>query len=200
MNSAPMSIGLTGGIGSGKSTVATLFAGLGATVIDSDAIARALTAPGGAAIDALRRAFGPEFIDADGAMDRDKMRALAFSDTAAKQRLEGILHPLIAEQTLAQSRIDPECVKIFDVPLLVESAHWRARVDRVCVVDCREEVQIERVMKRSGWTVDAVRAVIARQASRRQRRAAADDIIFNDAISLADLASQVEILWQRLCA
>ncbi|WP_418316727.1 dephospho-CoA kinase [Piscinibacter sakaiensis] len=195
----PLRIGLTGGIGSGKSTVASLLAGHGAAVIDSDAIARRLTEPGGAAIDALRSAFGPQFIDDSGALDRDRMRALVFSDTSAKQRLEQILHPLIFEQTEQQSRLSAESVKVFDVPLLVESKHWRKRVDRVWVVDCLEQTQVERVVSRSGWTTDAVHAVLGRQASRAQRRAAADDVIFNDGIGLDQLARQVEQLWRRLC-
>ncbi len=195
----PLRIGLTGGIGSGKSSVAKLLAGHGAVVIDSDAIARQLTEPGGAAIDALRRIFGNDFIDASGALDRARMRTLAFSDSTAKQRLEQVLHPLIAAETEAQSARNPDAVKVFDVPLLVESQHWRKRVDRVCVVDCREETQIDRVVKRSAWTAKSVRAVIDRQASRAERRAAADDIVFNDGISLDQLAAQVERLWRSLC-
>lgn len=194
--SPPVKIGLTGGIGSGKSTVAAVFASLGAVVIDSDAIARSLTAPGGAAIEALRQAFGADFIDATGALDRDRMRALAFSDADAKQRLEAILHPLIGAQTLAQSQAHPDAPLVFDVPLLVESGSWRARVDRVCVVDCREDTQVQRVTARSGWTDDAVRAVIARQATRARRRAAADAVIYNDGIDLDTLAAQARALWQ----
>ncbi len=196
----PLRIGLTGGIGSGKSTVAGMFASLGAEVIDSDAIARRLTEPGGAAIEALRQSFGADFIDADGALDRQRMRELAFSDASAKRRLEAILHPLIGEQTAAQSRLKPDSVLIFDVPLLVESRTWRARVDRVCVVDCREALQVQRVMARSGWTAEAVRAVLDRQASRAERRAAADDVLFNDNVSLSELSAQVHRLWQHIMA
>ncbi len=196
----PLRIGLTGGIGSGKSTVAQVFASLGAVVIDSDAIARQLTEPGGAAIDALRRGFGDEFIDPTGALDRQRMRTLAFSDGDAKRRLEQILHPLIGAQTMARSRAHPDAVLVFDVPLLVESRSWRKRVDRVCVVDCSEDLQVQRVTTRSGWTIEAVRSVIARQASRAQRRAAADDVIFNDGIGIDELSSQATAWWQRVCA
>ena len=198
-NLPPLRIGLTGGIGSGKSTVAAALAELGAVVIDSDAIARCLTEPGGAAIEALRLEFGAEFIDGAGALDRQKMRRLAFSNASAKRRLELILHPLIGAQTLAQSRDHPDSVLVFDVPLLVESRHWRKRVDRVFVIDCRESLQIQRVTARSGWTIDAVEAVIARQASRAERRAASDDVIFNDGIDLDELVAQVRVLWKIVC-
>jgi dephospho-CoA kinase len=194
----PLRLGLTGGIGSGKSTVATMLAARGACVIDSDAIARSLTLPGGAAIDALRLAFGAHFIDATGALDRERMRTLAFSDPLAKQRLECILHPMIAERTLAQTLLAPGATLVYDVPLLVESGRWRERVDRILVVDCREVVQVERVMQRSGWDRAAVEAVLNRQASRAQRRAVADDLIFNDGIHLDELAAQVDWLWNRL--
>ncbi len=196
----PLRIGLTGGIGSGKSTVAAVFATLGAVVIDSDAIARRLTEPGGAAIDALRHEFGTDFIDASGALDRQRMRTLAFSDPDAKRRLELILHPLIATQTMEQSRLHQDAVLVFDVPLLVESKTWRKRVDRVCVVDCGEGLQVQRVTARSGWTIEAVRSVIARQASRAQRRAAADDVIFNEGIDIDGLSAHARSLWQRVYA
>ena len=192
----PWRIGLTGGIGSGKSTVATALAALGAAVIDTDAIARELTLPGGAAIEALRRTFGDEYIDATGALDRTRMRTLVFADPSAKLRLEGILHPLIGSQTQARAAEQSGPMTVFDVPLLVESGRWRALVDRVWVVDCRESLQIERVTRRSGWREDEVRAVLARQASRAQRRAAADAVICNDGIDLPSLHTQVLALWQ----
>ena len=192
-----MRIGLTGGIGSGKSTVAALLAQCGATLIDTDAIARQLSQPEGAAIDAIRRAFGADFIDASGALDRARMRALAFSDPAAKLRLEAILHPLIGTETerrAGAARAAPAIV--FDVPLLVESGRWRARVDAVLVVDCGEATQARRVLARSGWTPATVRAVIEQQASRAQRRTCADAVIFNDTIDLRQLGDAVRSLWQ----
>jgi dephospho-CoA kinase len=190
-------IGLTGGIGSGKSTVARLLAGRGAAVIDTDAIARELSLPGGAAIEPIRRAFGADFIDRAGALDRTRMRALAFSDPGAKRRLEAILHPLIGAETEARAAAATERVLVFDVPLLVESAHWRARVHRVLVVDCREQTQIDRVIARSGWSREAVQAVIAQQAARPLRRACADAVIFNDGLSLDALGRHVHVLAGR---
>ena len=192
-----MRIGLTGGIGSGKSTVAALLAQCGAIVIDTDAIARQLTQPGAAAIDPIRLAFGADFITACGALDRERMRALAFSDPAAKRRLEAILHPLIGTETERQAQAAHAAPAIvFDVPLLVESGHWRARVDAVLVVDCLEATQSRRVLARPGWTVATVRAVIDQQAPRAQRRACADAVIFNDAIDLNPLRETVASLWQ----
>jgi dephospho-CoA kinase len=190
-----MRIGLTGGIGSGKSTVARLLAGHGAAVFDADGLARELTQPGGAAMSALQREFGDAFVDASGALDRAAMRALAFADPTAKQRLEAILHPLIGSETDRRAAASGAATQVFDVPLLVESGRWRARVDRVLVVDCREQTQVDRVVQRSGWTADAVRTVIAQQATRAQRRAAADAVIYNDATDLAGLAGLVAMLW-----
>ena len=192
---AAMRIGLTGGIGSGKSTVARLLAAHGAAVFDTDAIAREVSQPGGSAIPALRAAFGAAFIDAQGALDRPAMRALAFSEPAAKHRLEAILHPLIGAEVEARAAASAASTQVFDVPLLVESGRWRGRVDRVLVVDCRSETQVERVMARSGWSADAVHAVLAQQARREARRASADAVLFNDAIDLAELARQVAHLW-----
>jgi dephospho-CoA kinase len=192
-------IGLTGGIGSGKSTVAGLLASHGAAIIDTDAIARRLTLPGGTAIPAIREAFGESLIDASGAMDRERMRSLAFADPQAKKRLEGILHPLIGIETARQADAASAAVKVFDVPLLVESGRWRAIVDRVLVVDCSIETQVERVMRRAGWAEDAVRRVIDQQASRAQRLACADAVIVNDGLSLEQLADEVRALWARWC-
>jgi dephospho-CoA kinase len=191
---ARLRIGLTGGIGSGKSTVARLLAAQGAAVIDTDAIARELTLPSGAAIEPIRQNFGAEFIDKAGALDRARMRALAFADAPARQRLEAILHPLIGIETEARARAAAEHVLVFDVPLLVESAHWRAKVHRVLVVDCREETQLDRVVLRSGWTAQAVQAVMAQQASRARRRGCADAVIFNDGLSLEVLGHHVQTL------
>jgi dephospho-CoA kinase len=193
-------IGLTGGIGSGKSTVAALLASHGAAIIDTDAIARRLTLAGGAAISAIREGFGDGFIDASGALDRDCMRALAFTDPQAKRRLEAILHPLIGIEAARAADASKATVKVFDVPLLVESGRWRAIVDRVLVVDCSEETQVQRVVSRAGWAEDAVRKIIEQQATRDARLAAADAVIRNDGLTLEALASEVDALWARWCA
>ena len=189
-----MRIGLTGGIGSGKSTVARCLATLGATLIDTDAISRSLTSAGGAAMPAIVAAFGPQALAADGALDRVFMRELAFQDPHARKRLEGILHPMIGDEARRQERAADSPWIVFDVPLLVESGRWRQRVDRVLVVDCEEETQVLRVMARNGWTRDAVLAVLAQQATRPQRRAAADAIICNEGQSLDALAEEVRQL------
>ena len=191
---ARLRIGLTGGIGSGKSTVARVLAGCGAAVIDTDAIAREMTLAGGAAIGLIRQAFGAAFIDGNGALDRARMRTLAFSDPGAKRQLEAILHPLIGAETEARAAAAAERVLVFDVPLLVESAHWRARVHKVLVVDCREQTQVDRVVARSGWTPQAVQAVIDQQAARALRRACADAVIFNDGLSHDALTQHVQAL------
>ncbi len=187
--------GLTGGIGSGKSTVAALLVECGAALVDTDAISRALTATGGAALPALAAAFGAGIVGADGAMDRDRMRALAFGDSGAKARLEAILHPMIGAEAARQAALAGERPLVFDVPLLTESSHWRTRVDRVLVVDCAEATQVERVRRRSGWSEEAVLRAIALQAPRRARRAIADATIYNDGLSLAQLAAEVRALW-----
>jgi dephospho-CoA kinase len=194
-------IGLTGGIGSGKSTVAAAWQALGATVIDADAVSRALTAAGGAAIEPLRHRFGATIIDATGALDRQRMRTLAFDDPTNRQALEAILHPLIGAEVARQAAAAPtERPIVHDVPLLVESRHWRTRLDRVLVVDCSEATQIERVMRRSGWTREAVERVIAQQAPRARRRAAADALIHNEGIEAAVLTDEVRALWHLWCA
>ncbi len=191
-------IGLTGGIGSGKSTAAGLLVQHGALLIDTDAIARELTLPGGAAIESIRAAFGTQFIDPSGALDRSRMREHAFTDATAKRRLEAILHPLIGAQTEHRFDASASPIVVFDVPLLVESgARWRRRVDAVLVVDCLESTQIERVARRPGWTHESAAAVVAQQASRRARRACADAVIYNEDISLEQLAAEVAALWQR---
>ncbi len=195
---SPPTIGLSGGIGSGKSTVAGFLTGLGAYVVDTDVIARSLTLPGGAGIAPIRTAFGDESIDIDGAMDRARMRERVFADPTARHRLEAILHPLIGIETERQAAAAPPgATVVFDVPLLVESARWRERVDKVLIVDCSEETQVARVMARSGWTEAAVRAVLASQATRQARRAIADAVILNDGVSLAELEQQVRLVWQR---
>ncbi len=192
-----MRIGLTGGIGSGKSTVAGLLVEAGASLIDTDAIARQLTQAGGAAMPAIAAEFGPGLLDAAGALDRAAMRALAFGDIGARKRLEAILHPLIGQLCDSQAAAAQSALIVFDVPLLVESGRWRQRVDRVLLVDCSETTQIERVMQRSAWTQSAVEAVLAQQASRPQRRAAADAVIHNEGLSLQALRGQVLTLAQR---
>ncbi|WP_096667192.1 dephospho-CoA kinase [Polaromonas sp. AET17H-212] len=191
-------VGLTGGIGSGKSTVAAMLADCGAAVIDSDAIARQVTAPGGVAMDQLARQFGTRFITPEGGLNRDAMRELVFADAGAKKQLEAIVHPLVGEETARlAARAASACI-VFDVPLLVESGRWRQRVDQVLVVDCSEATQVSRVMARNGWTREAVERVMAGQASRDQRLAAADICIYNDApLSLAALAVMVQQLSQR---
>ena len=174
------SVGLTGGIGCGKSTVADMFAALGASVIDTDQIAHALTAPHGAAMPALLAEFGEEFATPEGALDRARMRALVFRDDSARARLEAILHPRIRDATAAAASIATGDYVIFAVPLLIESGTWRERVTRVLAIDCPEALQVARVMARSGLPESQVRAIMATQVSREQRRAAADDIIVND--------------------
>lgn len=178
----PLVVGLTGGIGSGKSAAAEEFARLGVPVVDTDAIAHALTAPGGAAIGELRRAFGDEFILPSGALDRARMRDLVFRSLEDKKRLESLLHPLIRAESERQIRAAlaagaPYVVHV--VPLLVESAGYRDRVGRVLVVDLPEPLQVARVRQRSGLAEDEVRRIIASQAPREKRLAAADDVIDN---------------------
>ena len=190
-------IGLTGGIGSGKSTVAAMLEQAGAAIVDTDAIARALTAPGGAALPRLAEVFGPTILDSLGALDRERMRALAFSDPQARVQLEQVLHPLIGLQAQAQAQAAHArgCAVVFDVPLLAESARWRARVQRIVVVDCEEQTQVARVMARSGWSHEAVARVIAQQATRERRRAIADAVIYNDGLQRQELQRKVLALW-----
>jgi dephospho-CoA kinase len=192
-------IGLTGGIGSGKSTVGRMLVDLGAHMVDTDAISRSLTAPSGAAMATIAQEFGADMVDPQGAMDRNRMRELAFTNPEALAKLEAILHPLIglhAEMEAAQARSNQHI--IFDVPLLAESGgRWKGIVDRVLVIDCATETQIARVMARSGWPRDAVEKVIAKQASRQARLALADDVILNEALSLEQLRAEVAQVWQR---
>ena len=191
----PLRIGLTGGIGSGKSTVAQMLQARGAAVIDADAIARNVTAPKGSAMPAIAQTFGAEFITPDGALDRERMRAHVFQQPAAKQALEAIVHPWVTQETQrqAQAAIDQGFgTLVFDVPLLVESgARWRAQVDRILVVDCAEETQIQRVMARNGLSREAIHNIIAAQAPRTQKLAAADWVIDNDHLTLEMLRAQV---------
>ena len=192
-------IGLTGGIGSGKSTVAAMLERCGAAIVDTDAIARALTGPGGLAMRDVAQAFGSGFVTPDGALDRARMRQLAFSEPAAKARLEALLHPLIGTLALQQAQAARAAGRpvVFDVPLLTESSAWRTRVARLLVVDCSVETQVSRVAARPGWDEAAARSVIAQQASRERRRAIADAVLHNDGVSLEVLEQQVRALWRR---
>lgn len=188
-------IGLTGGIGSGKSTVAKCLLECGAHLVDTDAIARTLTQAGGLAMAAILEAFGSAALASDGSLNRAYMRQQAFADARARSQLEAILHPLIGRQAQHLATLANGSMVVFDVPLLAESQHWRQRVDRVLVVDCEEATQLQRVARRPGWTEAAARAVVAQQASRAARRAAADAVIHNDQISLDSLGSEVRTLW-----
>jgi len=188
-------IGLTGGIGSGKSTVAGMLAARGAAVIDADAISRSLTAPGGRAIAPIAQAFGPGMIDAQGGMDRQAMREHVFQNVQAKKQLEVIIHPLVSQITAEQAQEAVQSgrrVLVFDVPLLVESGErWRKQVDRVMVVDCDADTQRQRVMARSGLAAEEIDRILALQATRAQRLACADSVIFNQGLSLAQLEAEV---------
>ncbi len=174
------SVGLTGGIGCGKTTVADMFGALGASLVDTDAIAHALTAPQGAAMPALVAEFGAGFATPEGALDRARMRELVFSDPAARGRLEAILHPRIREATAAAAAIATGPYVIFVVPLLIESGTWVGRVSRVLAIDCSEATQVARVMARNNLSEAQVRAIMAAQVTRAERLAAADDVILND--------------------
>lgn len=189
-------VGLTGGIGSGKSRVADLFVELGAGLVDTDAIAHELTGPGGAAMPQLIAAFGREVADARGALDRAAMRQRVFAKPEERQRLESILHPLIRRLADERCRSASAPYVILAVPLLIESGGYRQRCNRILVVDCPEELQIARVMARNGLTADEVRAIIAAQATRQQRLAAADDIIANDS-DMATLERQVMAMHEK---
>ncbi len=195
MNNGIHNICLTGGIGSGKSTVAALLVAQGAALVDTDAIAHSLTTPGGAAMPALRQRFGDDVADASGALDRARMRSLVFSDPGAKRVLESILHPMIGAEAQRQADAAAGGVVVFDVPLMNAASHWRASCQRILVVDCDTDTQVQRVMARSGWDEAQVRRVIALQASREQRRALADAVIFNDGLTHDALAAEVARLW-----
>lgn len=199
--SAVRLIGLTGGIGSGKSTVAAILEELGAAIVDADQISRALTAPGGGAIAAIRTQFGADFITTDGALDRDRMRAAAFGDPEVKRRLEAIVHPLVGAESRRQAEAAVQagrrCI-VFDIPLLVESGHWRPLLDQVLVLDCTVQTQVDRVVARSKLSRDAVERIVAAQASRLARLAAADLVIFNDGLAPAQLRSAVEQTARRI--
>lgn len=189
-------VGLTGGIGSGKSTVADFFVALGAALVDTDVIAHELTGPGGAAMPALLAAFGPAVANAAGALDRSQMRQRVFADAKARGVLEGILHPMIRLAADQRCCAAAAPYVILAVPLLVESACYRERCDRILVVDCPEAQQIERVMARNGLALAEVKSIMAAQASRAARLAVADDVVSNDS-DLATLKVQVLSLHQK---
>lgn len=199
MKRAYFSVGLTGGVGSGKSTIAGMLLRHGAAVIDADAIAHELTRPGGAAIEALRAAFGAESITAEGALDRAWMRTRAFADPGTRRALEHLLHPLIreaADRRAGEQSSAGSPYVVFMIPLLVESGGGRDRFDRILVIDCTEATQIARVCARPGIEEGTARAILAAQASRSERLAAADDVLFNEA-PLPEIAARVEHLHER---
>ena len=195
-------IGLTGGIGSGKSTFGALLQKRGAALVDSDQIARQVTGPGGAAIAAIVQRFGPEFVDDTGALDRGRMRELAYSAPEARTALEAIVHPLVSLHSSQQAQAAEDAgtrVIVFDVPLLVESGRWVQRLDAVIVIDCPPALQIQRVMSRSGLNRSTVEAILAAQSPRNIRRASADIVVHNgDNCTLADLHKMAEQVATRL--
>ena len=195
-----LKIGLTGGIGSGKSYVADILGQAGAAVIDTDAIAHALTASGGVAIAAIEASFGASFITAAGALDRARMRAHVFGDEAARAQLQAILHPLIGEETRRQADLAVGDYTVFVVPLLVESGRWLNQVDRVCVVDCDRDTQISRVQARNGLSQAQVEQILNAQVSREERLVVAHDVILNDGtVSHENLRQQVLGLHRQWC-
>ncbi|MFW2355385.1 dephospho-CoA kinase [Hydrogenophaga sp.] len=192
MNSASLQrqvlkLGLTGGIGSGKSTLARLLQSLGADVIDADAISRACTDIGGAAIPAIAQTFGSAFITIDGSLDRQRMREHVFAQPDARKVLERVVHPLVGDEIRRQITLATSSLVVFDIPLLVESPHWRAQLDRVLVVDCLPATQVRRVVQRSAWDLATIEAVMRSQSTREKRLAAADFVVFNDTDSLDNL-------------
>ncbi|NIM42541.1 MAG: dephospho-CoA kinase [Hydrogenophaga sp.] len=187
-------IGLTGGIGSGKSTVGARLQALGAELIDADAISRASTAAGGAAISAVLERFGPDFIDSDGALNRARMRERVFADPSARHSLEAIVHPIVAREIARRVAQSNKLCIVFDVPLLAESPRWRPQLDRVVVVDCSEATQRRRVRARSAWDDNVIDGVLRSQSSRAQRLAVADVVIFNDEDDLDRLHRLVDRL------
>lgn len=200
MTQRPKRLGLTGGIGSGKSTVGQMLAEHGAALIDADQIVREVTGPEGSAMPTIARIFGSEFVDSRGALDREKMRVHVFSQASARQQLEAIIHPLVARfsQERAQTALNAGApLVVFDIPLLVESKHWAARLNAVLVVDCHQETQIARVMARNGLERAAIERILAAQANRQERLAHADMVLCNDGLTLDALREQVSALVQR---
>lgn len=194
---AALRLGLTGGIGSGKSTVAALLAQRGAFVIDADALSRACTLSGGSAMPDIATAFGHDFLNADGSLNRQRMRDHVFAHPEARRTLEAIIHPRVGAEVLRWvSTTNARCL-VFDVPLLVESAHWRHQLDRVVVVDCSHATQVRRVSQRNGWDTPAIEAVIRSQSPRAQRLAAADVMLSNDVDLIEPLQQLVSELADR---
>lgn len=189
--SPPLRLGLTGGIGSGKSTVARLLHARGATVIDADAIARACTQTGGQAMDAVASVFGADFVTADGSLDRQRMRDHVFAHPQARAQLEAIVHPLVGQEIARQAAASKASCTVFDVPLLVESPRWRPQLDWVLVVDCSRETQIRRVLDRNGWERTTIEAIVDSQSPRERRLTAADTVIFNDVNGIEHLQHEV---------
>ncbi len=192
----PPVIALTGGIGSGKSTVASMLGELGACIVDTDAIAHRLTAPGQPGARAIGEQFGAGYLRADGALDRDRMRQLVFSDAAAKKKLEAILHPMIRAEVNAAVRAAQAPYVVIVVPLLIETGAYRDLARRILVVDCSEQQQLARVIKRNGFTAEAAQAIMASQASRAERLGHADDVVRNET-GLAALRANVAALHRR---
>jgi dephospho-CoA kinase len=187
-------IGLTGGIGSGKSTVAAMFADLGATVIDADAISRSMTAAGGAAITSIQIQFGPDFIQDDGSMNRERMRTLIFADAVARETLESIIHPLVKlymQDQFQAAVFQHSRLVVYDIPLLTESSQWRQDLDKILVIDCTHETQIKRVISRNGLSREAIEKIIAHQASRDERLKVADFVVFNENCTSDQLRDEV---------
>ena len=200
MQKSKFKLGLTGGIGSGKTQVANWLAGWGASVIDTDLIAHSLTAPFGQAIEPIRQVFGAEVIEPSGALNRPRMREIVFADPARRVELEAILHPLIAQTVRQEAERAQGLYVVFVVPLLVESGRWRQQIDRLCVVDCDQATQIERVQSRSGLSLETIQKILAAQASRQQRLDVADDVIDNSkAVTIDALEKQVLVLHQGWC-
>jgi len=196
----PVRIGLTGGIGSGKSTVAHMLQQLGCEIVDADALSRASTAPGGAAIPAIAQAFGRSLITPEGALNRDAMRQLIFSNPDAKKQLEAIIHPIVRQQIEADCNTPTAPCVVLDIPLLAESRSWQERVDTIWVVDCTPETQIQRVMQRNGWPREQVEQVLANQATREQRLGLAQTVLHNDHATLEELDGQVRAAYRNLQA
>lgn len=201
MTQKPLRLGLTGGIGSGKSTVAGFLADAGAAILDADAISRSLTQVGGRAIPALLAEFGENMLTPEGALNRDAMRSLVFSNPDSKRQLERIIHPWVSLvlQEQAQAAVDEgKICLVFDVPLLIEGIdRWRSQVDKICVVDCLPETQVQRVMARSQLSRQEVERIMAQQATREQRLAYADVVILNEGIDLSQLQTKVHEMWTR---
>jgi dephospho-CoA kinase len=193
----PTRLGLTGGIGSGKSTVALMLQQLGAAVIDADALSKQVTGPGGVAMPLIEKAFGSNMVASDGSLNRNMMRQLILSDPQAKTKLEAIVHPAVGQAIAAQQStaiVTGKKLIVLDIPLLVESGHWRAQLDHVVVIDCLQATQMQRVLARhssQGWTEQQVQNIMSLQATRAQRLAAADTVIYNDGIDLQTLHTHV---------